>query len=161
MIQTPTELMAERVRLGLSRKELASLTGDTESFIRQVEHTKALNIPLHVVRELKRLAAIRHGMQCDWQPQTSPIILLTYHSDDDLNQNGTVWDNMAPTASFHRSLCSHLASVLRSHYDVLLIAFNYSLFAASRYGGEDTPQNRRAWALDWSKQYRIIEEERT
>ena len=157
MIRTPTELMAERVRLGLSRKELASLTGDTESFIRAIEHTKATAIPGHVVEEIERLQRVWLTMTNQWQPTTSPIVLLTYWSDDDLDQNGSAWDKLAPFANFHRALSSHIAGLLRENYDVMLVAFNYPLFAASRYGGDDTPENRRAWALDWAKQYRITE----
>jgi transcriptional regulator with XRE-family HTH domain len=158
MIRTPTELMAERIRLGLSRKELAELTDDAESFIRRIEHTKCTNISVHVVKGLEKLAGFRLTMQNRFVGQKSPTVLITYHSDDDLDQNGSAWDKIAPTASFHRALCSHLASVLRPHYEVLLIAFNYPLFTAWNCGGEDTPENRRAWALDRAAQYRITEE---
>ena len=159
MICTPTELRAERERLGLSRNEMAELTSDSPAFIRQIEHTKSINIPAHVVKELERLAAIRSRMQHLFQPTKTPIVIITYHSDDDLDQSGTAWDKMAPTASFHRALCSHVASVLRSRHSLLLIAFNYPLFAASRYGSEDTSENRRAWAIAQAKRYRIIKEE--
>jgi hypothetical protein len=159
MIRTPTELMAERVRLGLSRKELASLTGDTESFIRAIEHTKATAIPGHVVRELERLSRLEWEMRNRFtRPSGYPIAILTYWSDDDMERSGSMWDKMAPFASFHRAVSSQVATVLRTHYDVLLIAFNYPLFAASRYGGDDTPENRRAWALNWARQYRITED---
>lgn len=156
MIRTPTELMAERVRLGLSRKELASLTGDTESFIRQIEHTKALNIPSHVVQELQRLSMVRSDMLNTWTPHAKPIVLMTYWSDDDLDQNGTDWDRLAPFASFHQSVTAHIRGILQKDYAPLLMAFNYPLFIKSQYGAEDTPENRRAWALDRAQHYRII-----
>lgn len=163
-MKTPTEMMAERVRLGLSRKELADMTGDTESFIRGIEHTKAINMPAHVLQHLRALAAIRRGMITDWieaqntRGNQSPCVLLTYHSDDDLKANGDKWDKEAPTASFHRAVMATLKTHAQAGgLETLMLCFNWPLFQASAHAGRDTFETRRAWAISWASQYREID----
>jgi transcriptional regulator with XRE-family HTH domain len=162
-MKTPTEMMAERVRLGLSRKELADLTGDTESFIRGIEHTKAINMPAHVLQHLRALAGIRRQMIDDWIAEQntlenrSPCVLLTYHSDDDLKQNGSAWDKNAPTASFHRAVMATLKTYsMHGGLKTLMLCFNWQLFTASKPPRPDTFEGRRAWAIAWADQYREV-----
>lgn len=160
-MNTPTEMMAERVRLGLSRKELADLTGDNESFIRQIEHVKAINVPLHVKDQLNMLLTIRHDMIDRWKKRDNefPCVLLTYHSDDDLMASGGSWDRKAPTASFHRAVMAELRCRLHEAPEpTLMLCFHLPLFERSDHAKRgDTFDNRRAWAIDWAKQYREIE----
>jgi hypothetical protein len=161
-ITTPAELQATRQYLGLSRKELADITGDTDSFIRGIEHPRALHVPSHIVDALAHLNSKRYEMVNSWQPSD---IIVTFHSQGVLDAHALEWDQIAPTASFHMAVCSHIAnSPRKGKYSYKkayrrLVGFAPTIFAASEFGSEDTMDNRIAWARAWSRQYKITEDE--
>jgi hypothetical protein len=161
-ITTPAELQATRQWLDLSRKELAHVTGDTESFIRNIEHPRALNLPSHVINALQDLENRRSEMINAWEPAD---IIVTFHSQGVFDAYALEWDMIAPTASFHMAVCSHIARLLQSGshgfsiFNCSLVGFAPTIFAASEFGREDTMENRIAWARAWARQYKVTEDE--
>jgi hypothetical protein len=161
-ITTPAELQAARQWLGLSLTELADITGDTKSFIRGIEHPRAINVPKRVVEALQDLKNRRSEMINGWEPAD---IILTFHSPVVFEAHALEWDRIAPTASFHMAVCGHITRLLQSGshgfsiFECRLVGFAPTIFADSHFGDEDTMQNRIKWARAWARQYKVTEDE--
>jgi hypothetical protein len=99
-------------------------------------------------------------MAAEGPPTIRQGVIITFKSDADLEQHGSIWDRQAPYASFHRRVCARWwlqDDTHTLHRDLLLITFHPTLIAESDFGAEDTPANRVAWAKSWAKLYRIKE----
>jgi hypothetical protein len=157
-ITTPAELQAARQWLGLSRKDLADMTGDAESFIRAIEHPKAVNLPKHIVKHIESLQVLHARVVGRRLADGVGDVLVTFHSQAVFDIYALSWDRQMPTASFHLSVCGAIQSGCHQEWPrPRLVGFSPTLFAASEFGREDTMENRIAWARAWARQYRVTE----
>jgi hypothetical protein len=150
-IRTPSEMMIARVALGLSRDELAHLCGITAHELKRREHIKGRGLPGGVLEEIEKLQSLQAYLAVELRHRDA---IVTYWTDNHLQDHGFELDKLAPTASFHRAAAALAHEASRK--GCIMLCYAHDLFTASDFAvGRDTIDMRRAWAVEWARNYTV------